>query len=240
MKKTLALLMAFAVIGSSFAQDSKAPKKIDLSGQAGDHFMLQIGSDRWLNMPDSISNHTKGFSRSAGVYVMINKPFKSNPKLSAAFGIGVGTSHIFFEKTSIDINGTTPVLHFNALDTLSRFKKYKVSTAYAEIPVELRYTAHPDKPNKSFKAAIGVKVGTILNAHTKGKNFQNAAGTSTIGYTQKISSTSYFNNTRLAATARVGYGPVSLFGTYNFAAVFKDNVAAKMNLLQIGISISGL
>jgi hypothetical protein len=100
--------------------------------------------------------------------------------------------------------------------------------------------AKPETPNKSIKGAIGLKVGTLLNAHTKGRNLQNAAGTKINGFTVKESSKSYFNTTRIAATARVGYGIFSLFGAYSITNMFKDGAAADTKLVQIGFTISGL
>ncbi len=240
MKKIFVVLISFAAFSTAFAQKTTPKKTIDLSSQSGDHLMMQFSSDSWMGAPDSISSHKKGLSRGLSVYLMMNKPFKNNPKFSAAFGIGIGTSHLFYEKLSMNIAGTSSTLIFSSLDTLSRFKKYKVSTAYAEIPVEIRYATHPENPNKSFKAAIGVKVGTLLNAHTKGKTLQDATGKTINSYTEKTSAKSYFNSTRIAATARIGYGALSLFGSYTLSSVFKDNVASKMNLMQIGFTLSGL
>ncbi len=229
-----------AAAGTTMAQTPQPKKKFNLAGRPGDHLLLQISSDSWMGAPDSISSRTKGLSRGGNIYLMLDKPFKGNPRISAAFGIGVGTSSIYFDKLLVDVAGTTPVLNFQPLDTLNRFKKYKVGTAYLEVPVELRYTSNPEKPNKTFKAAIGLKVGTLLKAGSKGKNLQDAAGNSINDYTQKLSSKSYFNTTRLAATARVGYGYFSLFGSYNITPIFKDGVAEDMKLLQIGLTISGL
>lgn len=241
MRKLFVLFLALTATTTAFSQAPKEKnKKFNLSNRAGDHFMLQLSSDRWMGIPDSIDRYKKGLSRGGNIYLMLDKPFKGNPRFSAGIGIGVGTSSMFFEKLDIGITGTTPVLQFNPLDTLGRFKKYKLTTAYLEIPVELRFTSNPEKPNKTFKAAIGVKVGTLLKASTKGKNLQDASGRSVNDFTQKLSSKSYFNTTRLAATARIGYGYFSLFGSYNITAIFKDGVAEDMKLLQLGLTISGL
>jgi hypothetical protein len=141
----------------------------------------------------------------------------------------------------VAIDGNTETLHFNNLDTLSNFKKYKVSTAFLELPVELRFTSRPDKNKKSFKMALGVKVGTLINAHTKGKQLLNSSGSSLNNLVEKINSKSYFNSTRISTTARVGIGNFSLFGTYTInSSIFKDNTTAPMNLLQTGITLSGL
>ena len=126
------------------------------------------------------------------------------------------------------------------MDTLPRFSKYKISTSYLELPIEIRYFSKPENPNKSVKIAIGVKIGTLLDAHSKGKTLVNAAGTKLKDYTEKLSSKSYFNATRLAATARFGYANFTVFGSYNITQVFKDKVATNMSLLQVGMTFSGL
>lgn len=233
---TLSTLFAFAVK----AQINPINGKTEVSAKANDHFMVQLSSDNWLDAPDSIQSKTKSISRGANVYVMYDKSFKGNPKFSIAFGVGIGTSNIYLDKMSVNINGTTPQLDFVNLDTVSRFSKYKVSTTYAEIPLEFRYFSNPKNPNKSFKIAVGAKIGTLINAHTKGKTLLNASGTTINQFSQKVTAKGYFNSTRVAATARVGYGNFSVFGAYNLTTMFKDNVAANIKLLQVGLCISGL
>ena len=230
MKKYIVLLFAAAISFSSFAQTKTSKNRFDLTARPSDHLMLQLSSDRWMGAPDSLDSHQKGISRGANVYIMLDKSFKSNPHFSVAFGLGIGTSHLFLNKMSVDITGSTPILGFNNLDANPKYSKYKVSTTYLELPVELRYFSNPEKINKSLKIALGLKVGVLLNAHTKGKS----------GYTEKLSSKSYFNSNRLVGTARIGYGYVSLFGAYNLTSIFKDKVAEDMKLFQIGIAISGL
>ena len=132
-------------------------------------------------------------------------------------------------------------MNFSSLDTSDHFKKYKLSTSYLELPVELRFFSNPAAPHKSFKIALGVKVATLLNAHTKGKTWEDKSGNTIQDFTVKVSSKSYFNTKRLSATARVGYGNFSLFGSYNLSSsIFKDKVAAEGKLLQLGLTLSGL
>lgn len=240
MKKIIFLSIISITYLAGFSQASSHKKNTDVMNRPGDHFMLQFSSDRWTGTPDSIKSHMSGFSRGANIYIMMNKPFKTNPSFSAAIGIGVGTSHIFFKRMNVDISSNSNKLPFVALDTLARFKKYKLATAYLEIPLELRFTAKPSTPNRTLKAAIGVKVGTLLNAHTKGKTFQDQTNKSLNNNTVKIADKTYFNSTRFVATARIGYGLVSLFGAYNLSPMFKETVAPPVKLLQIGLTISGL
>ncbi|RYD73769.1 MAG: PorT family protein [Sphingobacteriales bacterium] len=242
MRKLLVLLIAFIATVPAFSQDipKKEKKKFDLGNRAADHFMIQLGFNSMQGAPDSISSHIKGLQRGANVYFMLDKPFKGNPRLSIAIGAGIGTNNYYFKKMIVDIASTSTVLPFRDVDSAQNFKKFKLSTAFLEVPLELRFTSNPENPNKSFKAAIGIKAGTMLNAHTKGKILRDANDKVINNYTVKESTKSYFNTTRLAGTARVGYGIFTLFGAYSFTGIFKDGVAADMKTLQVGLTISGL
>jgi hypothetical protein len=215
--------------------------KVDLSSRAADHFMIQYGADTWLNRPDSV-RIGNGFSRHFNIYFMLDKPFKTNKKLSVAFGIGVGSTHIFFDKSRVDVKANSARLPFNRSDSADNFKKYKVTNVYAEVPVELRYFSNPENPNKSWKAALGIKIGTLLNTHSKGKNLLSKNGFSIYGptYVEKESQRRFFNGTMLALSGRIGYGSVSLSAGYQITGVLKDGAGPAMNRLSIGVTISGL
>ncbi|HRF26048.1 MAG TPA: outer membrane beta-barrel protein [Ferruginibacter sp.] len=240
MRKVLLICLALVSCTAAFSQTTKDKKKFNIGNRAGDHLMLQISSDNWIGTADSVKSNMKGFSRGLNLYFMLDRPFKGNPRISAALGLGVSTSHMFFERMAVDIAANTQTLPFYNLDTLNHYKKYKLSTAYLELPVELRFTSRPDLPNKSFKAAIGIKAGTMLSAHTKGKIFRDKNGNVINDAIQKTSSKRFFTNTRLTATARVGMGNFTLFGAYSFTNIFKDQVAPETRLLQVGITFSGL
>ena len=111
--------------------------------------------------------------------------------MSVAFGVGVSTSNEYFEKMGVDIKATSAKLPFINQDSLSHFKKYKLTTAYLEVPVELRFMADPYNDRKSLKFAIGAKVGTLVSVHTKGKTLQDKSGTTTGAYIAKENSKRY-------------------------------------------------
>jgi hypothetical protein len=241
MKKIVLVCIAFVAVSSVFAQTPKTtPKNSNIIEGAGDHLMFQLNTDHWAGMPDSVNSHTKGLSRGLNVYLMLNKPFKANPQFAVAFGIGVGTANMYFKDYNIDVKSTATKLPFTALDSTDHFKKYKLSTAYAEIPIELRFVKDPERENKSFKAAIGIKLGALLNVHTKGKTLQSKTGSTINTYIQKEDNKRFFNSTRIAATARIGYGNYSLYGSYQFTGLLKDGVGPDIHPFEIGICVSGL
>ncbi len=239
MKKLLLVFLSISIGFISLAQTVGIPK-YDLSKRAADHLIIQYGSDSWTNRPDSV--RTGGFSRHFNMYFMLDKPFKTNQKLSVAYGIGIGSSNMFFNNTRVDIKSNQSKLPFTNTDSTDHYSKYKVVNVYAEIPVELRYYSNPENPNKSWKAAIGIKVGSLLKTHTKGKNLVTKNGVSYYGptYIAKESQKRFFNGTMLAVTGRVGYGLLSIDAGYQFNGVLKDGTGPTMNRFSIGITISGL
>lgn len=237
----LVLIIASGLITNAQETPQSHANRIKLTNRAGDHFLFQLSADKWTNMPDSIKSHQSGFSKGFNAYIMTDKPFRNSPQYSVAFGVGYGSSNIQFRKMQVDVkNNARPNLPFVALDSSDHFKKYKLHLGYLELPVELRYSSNPLTPSKSWKVAIGAKVGTLINAHTKGKELENKNNTTINTYTQKESSKKFFNTTRLSATARVGYGIFSLFGSYQVTGVLKDAAGPDMKLIQFGITLSGL
>jgi len=253
MKKLITLSFALASILPVIAQDSSIVKpatpkkkdwsKVSLANRPNDHFMLQLGYNGWASAPDTIN--TKGIPRSFNMYFMFDFPFKTNPRFSVGIGAGLGTDNYYLDKQTIDIAGkNSNQLSFKRDSTY--FKKYKIATTFLEIPVELRFAADPENPNKSWKAAIGAKVGTMLSAMTKGKNLMNSKGGTILAYTEKIKSKRYFNSTRLAVTGRISKGVFGIYGMYQVNQLFKDGAAPASSGLQdirpfqIGITISGL
>jgi hypothetical protein len=213
--------------------------KIDLSNRSNDHFMVQYGFDNWTGTNDSTK--PSGFSRFFNAYIMLDKPFKTNPKMSVGLGVGIGSSNMFFDKRYVDVKSTGNTLPFRKVDSVNHFKKFKLTTVYAEAPIELRYNSNPENNNSAFKAALGVKIGTMLSAYTKGKTLQDKNGNTINPYIQKESSKKFFNTTRLAATARIGYGILSLYGAYQITSFLKDVAGpTEIRPYSIGIAISGL
>ena len=245
MKKILLALLCVSGVLMATAQNTDVKKKtdyskIDLSNRANDHFMIQYGSDAWSGRPDSV--RTKGFSRHFNIYVMLDKPFKTDPRFSVAYGLGIGSSNMFFDNVKVNVNGLGSTLPFTDVSGTNHYKKFKLTTIYAEIPIEIRFYSDPENTGKSWKFALGAKVGTLLKAYTKGKDLETSNGASIYGASAvvKESNKRYFNGTKLAVTGRVGYGIFSLHGDYNILGVVKDGFGPAMNAYSIGLSISGL
>ncbi len=237
MKQILNILLFCTSVVLVQAQN-KLVTAIKTKSKANDFLMFQFTGNGLAGKPDSIN--TKSLGRGANVYVMMNYPFKTNPHFSAAIGAGIGSNSIYFSKEEVYIAGSTTNVTFKNTSAINNFKKYKLTTAFLEAPVELRWAKTPTNMDKSFKIALGAKVGTLISAYTKGKTLQSSTGSTLGSYTDKIKSKNYFNSTRISLTARVGFGHFSLFAQYNVTGIFKENIAADMHPYGFGIAISGL
>ena len=139
-----------------------------------------------------------------------------------------------------NIKDTASTLPFPDVSNADHFKKFKLVTEYLEAPIEFRYVSNTKNVNRAFKMAIGAKIGLLVNAHTKGKTLQDTTGQTLDSYIEKESSTHYFNTTRVSGTFRIGYGPISLFATYQLSQFFKTAVGPDVRPLTVGIALSGL
>jgi hypothetical protein len=242
MRKFFLPVAAILFSVSLFAQNNSSPEKkkqiIDLSGRANDHLMIQLGSTGWSGKPDSL--FTKGFSKSFNVYFLFDFPFKTNPHFSVAVGLGIGSDHMNFDKIYVGLKDATSILHFTNQADTNHFKKTKLATSYLEAPVELRYAFDPMNNAKSFKIALGAKVGALLNAHTRSKNLLNKNNQVITSYVQKETSKKFFNGNRLVLTARAGWGHFSLFYNYQVGILFRNGVAAEIHPHTFGVTLSGL
>lgn len=227
---------------AAFGQNDSAAKRNPLTTptlpRSNDHFMIQLGGLLWEGAPDTIQ--TKGLSRTINVYFLFDFPFKSNPKLSAAIGAGIATDHKVLDKMYLGIKENTENLVIRDMSDTTHFKKYKLSTTYLEAPLELRFSSNPGNNSRSFKAAVGVKVGTLLSAMVKGKNLEDRNNNTVLEYTSKEKSKRFFESPRIAGTARVGFGAFTLFGSYSFTTLFKEGTAPAIRPISVGLTLSGL
>lgn len=195
-----------------------------------DFLVVQLSYDTWPGVPDSV--HAGGLSRGVNVAFMYDFPLKPASHFSVAPGLGISSSNIFFKNQTVNIGQASQTLGFPR-DT--SYKHYKLATAYVEIPIELRYREFEDNANKGFKVAAGLKFGTLLSAHTKGKLIYQGGKQA-----QKISDKRYFQPWRVAATLRIGWGNLAVFTSYSLTPLFKTNAGPTINPLQVGLCLSGL
>ncbi|GIV36729.1 MAG: hypothetical protein KatS3mg032_1108 [Cyclobacteriaceae bacterium] len=223
----LFLLPAFILFG----QDESTPVgRPDIPGT----FMVEYGFNRLTTPPQDLKYGFWG-SRTLNLYYQYDRRLGQS-KFSVHPGVGFGLERFklisfnqTFPDTVIRITGATLIRQaggntrlvnsgqvlFN--DTTRAASKSMFIVNYIDLPVEFRFTANPNDPDKSFKAALGGRAGVLLNAHTKLKYKED-------GETKKLKNRQDFNlsQIRYSAFARIGVGNIYLSFYYNFNSLFKE------------------
>ena len=217
------------------AQDSDPTPAKKVYKPSRDFLMMQLTYENWSGTPDSVK--VTGIGRGFNAYLCYDFPInKSN--FSVAAGLGIGTQNIYFDNQLLVMNTGSAAVSFRNVDSAggaNNYKKSKLATAYLELPLELRFFGDKTNRNRGFKAAIGMRVGMLLDAHTKNKNTVTG-----ITITEKTSTKNYFQTWKFAPTARVGWGNFSLYGSINVTELFKSGEGPSVYPYSIGICVTGL
>jgi hypothetical protein len=236
MKKIIGMLtLALAFSSVVNAQDGETTPKKKVVKPSRDFIMFQLTYENWAQTPDSVK--IGGIGRGFNAYLCYDFPI-SKSNFSFAAGIGIGTSNIYFDDQLLVMNTTSSSVRFRNVDTAADanfYKKSKLNTAYLEAPFELRFFGNKENRNRGFKAAIGMKVGLLVGAHTKNKNTVNGPA-----IVEKVNTKRYIQGWRFAPTARIGWGNFSVYGSYNLSPLFNSGQGPEVYPYSIGICITGL
>ena len=113
----------------------------------------------------------------------------------------------------------------------------KLAANYLDLPVELRFNSKKNDHRRSFKVALGGKIGVLISSKTKIKYKEE-------GTTIKLQNKQDFNlnKFRYGVQGRVGFGGFSLFLYYGISELFENNKGPQgtpVTTLNFGISIAG-
>jgi len=234
MYKRIALILATLFFQSYvlWAQDADEVKNTTIKKPSRDFLMVQLTYDNWQNTPDSIN--ITGFGHGANFYLCYDFPIaKSN--FSFAAGIGIGTSTLYLDNQELILTDTGSSAVARFASESKDYKKFKFATTYLEAPFELRFFGNKENRNIGFKAALGLRVGTLVGAHTKGRYSVDGTKVS-----DKTDTKRFLENWRYSATFRIGWGNFTLLGTYALGGVFKEAKGPNVTPYSLGICITGL
>ena len=85
-----------------------------------------------------------------------------------------------------------------------------------------------------------MKIGTLINAHTRNVKLQDRDNKELNDFVLKESSKNFFNKNRLSVMGRLGYGHFTLFTSYSLTPVFRDGTGPVVRPYTIGLTLSGL
>ncbi|MGL4347240.1 MAG: hypothetical protein ACRCR9_04055 [Chitinophagaceae bacterium] len=213
----------------------------ELQRRANDHIMIQVGYLMWLNKPANVI--PTGMPNTVNIYAMYDFAFRSNPCFSVALGLGVTWNHMYFSPSSSIIDYNDPSQRSNPFSDVSKsnhFQKNRFMQFYLNVPaIEFRYVSNSKNTNKAFKASIGGCYGWMLFSQTIGKTLVDAQGNTINDIKQKFISNRFLSTGRVLLTARIGWGPVSAFVTYQPTSIFSSN-GPNVQTFTVGLSLGGL
>lgn len=259
-KKSVALFLLLVSSAAAFSQEAEPGKRPDIPG----NFALDFGFNRLLDEPNDLEYGFWG-SRTANIYYQYHIRIGQS-KFSFHPGIGLGMERFklqgfkdFLPSDTIQRNVPTLIYDGEGNTILAEAvrviydgdslgqpdwsnsyttKKSMLVLNYLDIPVEFRFSVNPDDPARSFKVALGGRIGYLIGAKTKLKYEEN-------GNTKKLKNEQRFNLNpfRYSAYTRIYLGNFSLFGYYNFSPMFKEGkgpMQTNTTSYTVGISLSGL
>jgi hypothetical protein len=146
---------------------------------------------------------------------------------------GTGLTHSLFRiqhNNLLKVDSTNTFTQFQLKDSLQTFDRSFVGGNTLSVPLEFRFRT---KKWQHFKVHIGGKIGYQLNMFSKeiteglnGKEIDKNNGFPDV------------NHLVYSAHMRIGIRNWALFGSYNFNSLFSNSASSKLNLLQVGVTIS--
>jgi len=241
MKKIAAVIALTALLSPAFAQETATtPKKTSARPDIPGTFVLEFGFNGAIKPPENFNLNFFG-TQSFNLYYQYD--FRLfNSKFSVVPGIGFAFERYKFKDGA--------VLGYNANDSLTmmspstagydKLKKSQLVTNIVEVPLEFCFRSNPDDPSRSFRASIGGRVGYMFDSFTKVKYRED-------GETKKIKDKQNYslNQFRYGVTAKVGFGPFSIFGYYNLNSLFEagrgpsyKKTITDFNTYTVGVSLA--
>jgi hypothetical protein len=191
--------------------------------------VIDVFNDFYVDVPDSIDNRflNPGFSFQ-GLY---DYRFGKSD-FSFAFGAGLG-SHNFYSDGMIETDslGVTQLHPISSLYPDINYDKNKITYTYLDIPLEFRL-----RTKNNIRAALGFKVGFLINSHTKYKGDDYLLGTNDALHV-KFKNVDNIEDLRYGVTARFGWRFINLTGFYSLTNVFKKDQGPEMYPFSVGISL---
>jgi hypothetical protein len=213
------------------------PKKQDV-------ILFNLNWMTWLNSPDSMS--VSPFSRGFDFALMWDVPLGRSP-MSFAAGVNFSFENYFSNSFITDSAGgnsvyfrpISPIINADNPDPDREWRKYKMSTALIELPIELRFRLKPHKRN-TFKWAVGFKIGYVIDSWQKyegpdyrmGENLNESLRQVTYGLPG-------INRFRYGVYTRIGYSRYHLYVHYGIGDFFLNGKGVNgSNNLTIGLSLT--
>lgn len=155
--------------------------------------------------------------------------FKGHGGLVTGMGFTFNSYQFKGNTVLVAENGTTTAVNNEGVD----YNMNRLNASYVKVPLILEFNSSL-KSKKSFHLGAGVEGGFKLGARMKEKFKEDGDRFKT------VSKGHYnLNPVRLNATARVGYGSLTLFANYGLTPLFEKGAGPELYPFEVGITIAG-
>lgn len=171
------------------------------------------------------------FSR--GIALQMMYPVLGN-KRNVALAIGFGLANQNYYMNTFIRTHTDSVWMPRIPDSLNH-KKYKLSTTFLTVPIELRFRTDPSGDSRiSYKFYPGFRVGYLLSSHTKYVGTNPNTG-------DKVKEKHYYVNHLqtfdYGITLRMGRGKFMVNGYYSLVPLFDPEKTTEFTRFEVGLTV---
>ncbi len=112
------------------------------------------------------------------------------------------------------------------------YRKSKLITWHAQVPVLLNFQTNPGNSKKNFHFSVGGYAGLLIGSATKRKG-------DVLGKVRQRDDYN-LNNVRYGVTGRIGFGGFELYANYNLSSMFREDQGPDIMPVTFGISLMGI
>ncbi|MEO1049637.1 MAG: outer membrane beta-barrel protein [Bacteroidota bacterium] len=224
-----------------FSQTTKSFARPDIPGT----LLIDFGFNFLTNSIDTLDLFSAIGSRTINFYYQYDIPLgKSKFSFHPGFGLGLDRYKFERDETVIGSNNSSGdrVVDIVSLgdvlpDNTTKVNKSMLVTNYLDIPIEFRFHTDQDDPKRSFRIAVGGRVGILFDSKTKIKYRADDNN-------NKLKDKNDFNVSRFryGVYGRIGVGSFNFFSYYNLSTLFQEGqgpIDANPSGITVGISVTG-
>ena len=152
-------------------------------------------------------------------------------QLRFVYGIGIEFNNYRFKEGVTIIRDSKP-LEYTVDDDLN-YKRNKITSKYATVPLMLNFKSNPNDDDKSLKLAAGVQAGYLIGSHQKQK-----WGEGNEKEKKKIKGDYGFADYRIGYVAQFGYGDLVIYGKYYPTNTIKTERGPSVNTACVGLVLT--
>lgn len=151
--------------------------------------------------------------------------------LRFVYGIGIEFNNYRFKNDVTLTPDSKPLVY--EIDDVINYKRNKVVSRYATVPLMLNFKSNPGNDDKSFKLAAGVQAGYLIGSHQKQK-----WGEKNKKEKKKVKGDYGFEDYRIGYVAQFGYGDFVIYGKYYPTNTFKTGRGPEVNTACVGLVLT--